>query len=75
MGETHGIDDNGAEDRSSHSWSLTLRRILGRAHERVVVRFEEGANDRENHDCEDGDHDAVCLLAFVGRALGCIVCS
>jgi hypothetical protein len=57
VGGTYGVDHNGREDGRGDGGSVGG--VLGRAHHRVVVRFEEEADDREDHDGEGGHDDAV----------------
>ena len=54
---TYGVDDNSREDGGGDGGSVGG--ILGRAHQGVVVRFEEEADDGEDHDGECGHDDAV----------------
>lgn len=54
------VNDNSTENRRCHG-SAVLR-VIGRAHHRVVVCLEEGADNGEDYDREDGYDDACPCL-------------
>ena len=55
--KTYSINQNSGKDRPSHGRAIL--RIIRVADHGVVIRFEEGADDREDYDGETGDDDAV----------------
>jgi len=54
---THGVDDDGGPDRAGDGGAVL--RVLGAAHERLMVVAEEGCEDGEDDDGEYGDDGAV----------------
>lgn len=67
--ETHDVDEDGGEDGARDGFAVG--RVVGAAHELLVVGAVEEGEDAEDDDCEEGDdgaagnHEAIVSLNFL----------
>lgn len=55
--KTHDVDEDGGEDGARDGFAVG--RVVGAAHELLVVGAEEQGEDAEDDDCEEGDDGAA----------------